>query len=254
MISDWHDRKIVPGSEWERNIDKYLSTARIILLLISADFLASDYCYEKEMQVALARHESGDTRVIPVILRAVDWQDAPFGKLQALPKDAKPVANWESRDDAFTSIVQGIRQAIREMATVTQKSSPQKINELLRKFELRPKKYAGQEFVADVALEDSISKIDSDRSGAFSLTLGDAIYRQFIVRPDMKYPRNLYAEGKLADWLEDVASGIYRLRLRMIYGTYIQDDFYGGGTTQAIAGFQLVEVITANSDTETEKT
>ena len=85
----WHDRNISAGTEWEREINKHLNEADIILLLISPDFIASDYCYSKEMKWAMDRHERGEARVIPIILRPVDnWKGAPFGKLQALPKDS----------------------------------------------------------------------------------------------------------------------------------------------------------------------
>src|SRR6266700_2234102 len=85
-IADWHDRQILAGNEWARDIDEHLEMASIILLLISPDFLASDYCYDIEMQRALERHRRGETRVIPIILRPVDWHGAPFGQLQCLPR------------------------------------------------------------------------------------------------------------------------------------------------------------------------
>src|SRR5437660_81371 len=91
IIDLWHDRDISAGTEWEREIDKHLNTARIILLLISPDFMGSDYCYGKEMKLAMERHERREARVIPIILRPIYWQGAPFGKLQALPTDAEPV-------------------------------------------------------------------------------------------------------------------------------------------------------------------
>src|ERR1700726_1357463 len=77
VITEWHDRKIVAGTDWKQSIDAHLMTATVILLLVSPDFLASDYCYGVEMQRALARHGAGEASVIPVILRPVDWQGAP---------------------------------------------------------------------------------------------------------------------------------------------------------------------------------
>jgi hypothetical protein len=117
VITEWHDRRITAGQEWVRDIDLHLDTSQIVLLLISADFLASDYCYSIEMQQALGRHERGEAKVIPVILRDVDWEDAPFAKLQALPKDAKPVTSWHNTDEAFADIARGIRKAIKELMT-----------------------------------------------------------------------------------------------------------------------------------------
>lgn len=115
IITDWHDRNITAGTDWAQAIDDNLNTANIILLLISSDFLASDYCYDKEMTRALERHNQNTARVIPIILRPCDWHSAPFGKLQALPKDAKPVTQWSNPDEAFTNIAQGIRKAVAEL-------------------------------------------------------------------------------------------------------------------------------------------
>ena len=125
VISAWHDRQIVAGSEWGSAIDTHLDSAQVILLLISPDFLASDYCWDIEVKRAMERHEAGEARVIPVILRPVDyWQEASFGKLQALPTNAKPVTTWENQDEAFRIVAQGIRQAIAELtATHPQPSS-----------------------------------------------------------------------------------------------------------------------------------
>src|SRR6266446_760551 len=118
LIAGWHDRQISAGKEWAKEINTHLNTAHIILLLISADFLASNYCYSVEMERALERHEAGEARVIPIILRPVDWEHEPFlQKLQALPTDAKPVITWPSPpsyDTAFTDIVKGIRKVIEE--------------------------------------------------------------------------------------------------------------------------------------------
>jgi AAA-like domain/TIR domain len=123
IIKSWHDRKISAGTEWAQAIDDHLNSAGIILLLISADFLASDYCYDLEMGRAMERHEAGDARVIPIILKPVDWSGAKFGKLQAFPTNAKAVTLWANRDQAFTNIAQGIRQAAMEMAAVLQQRS-----------------------------------------------------------------------------------------------------------------------------------
>jgi inactive STAND/TIR domain len=120
LITYWHDRRIGAGKEWEEEISSHLESAQLILLLISADFIASDYCYSVEMKRALQRHEAGEAHIIPIILRPVDWVEAPFSKLQILPTDAKPVTRWEDRDEAFSVIVKGIREAI-EGITIPQK-------------------------------------------------------------------------------------------------------------------------------------
>jgi len=116
LISIWHDREIFPGEEWAGEIDQHLNTSDIILLLVSASFLASNYCNDIEVKTALHRHSLGQARVIPVILRPVDWQSAPFGKLQALPTDGKPVTRWVDREEAFLNIAHGIRRVAEEIS------------------------------------------------------------------------------------------------------------------------------------------
>ena len=123
VISTWHDRRITAGSEFENAIDKNLSEADVILLLVSPDFINSDYCYEREMTRAMERHKNGEARVIPVILRACDWHELPFGQLLAAPTDGKAVTKWADRDDAFLTIVQAIKAALKEMGQ-KQSSSP----------------------------------------------------------------------------------------------------------------------------------
>jgi internalin A len=115
FIDTWHDRKIEAGDEWKRKIDENLERADIILLLVSANFIASDYCYEKEMKRALERHEKGEARVVPVIVRDVNWMGAPFAKLQALPKDGKAVTKWKDKDSAWRNVSEGIERVVVEM-------------------------------------------------------------------------------------------------------------------------------------------
>jgi TIR domain len=114
-ITDWYDRKIVPGTDWAHAIDKHLISASIILLLISPDFLASEYCYGIEMQRALERHAAGTACVIPIILRPIDWHNAPFSHLQCLPHNREPVTTWHNRDKAFLDIAQGIRATVESL-------------------------------------------------------------------------------------------------------------------------------------------
>ena len=117
LIDTWHDRDISAGTEWEKEISKHLHEAEIILLLVSPDFVNSDYCYSKELQVALERHERREALVIPIILRHVHWQETPISKLQALPTDAKPIKIWLDIDEAFYDVVAGIRQAIDRLSS-----------------------------------------------------------------------------------------------------------------------------------------
>lgn len=114
LIAEWHDRKILAGAEWEKEIDKRLDTAAIILLLVTASFLNSRYCYSVEMKRALDRHENGECRVIPVILRDCDWQSTPLGKLQALPSNGKAVTGrgWKNTHEAFADVARRLREVV----------------------------------------------------------------------------------------------------------------------------------------------
>ena len=115
IITTWHDRMIGAGTEWDGVIDAHLNDARVILLLISADFIHSQYCYDVEMKRALDRHDKRQALVVPIILRAVSLKGTPFAKLQALPKDAKPVVTWADRDSAFVDVTDGLRNAIQDL-------------------------------------------------------------------------------------------------------------------------------------------
>src|SRR5438067_2461110 len=117
LIVGWYDRQISAGTEWEREINKHLEAARLILLLISPDFMASKFCYSVELKRAIERHYTGEARVIPIILRPVDWKGAPFEKLLVLPTDGKPIlsSQWHNPDEAFYDVAQGIRNAVEEL-------------------------------------------------------------------------------------------------------------------------------------------
>lgn len=115
-IQAWQDRDIDAGAEWDAAIKNNFNEADIILLLITPRFIASNYCYEKETQWAIERHENGDARVIPIIMKPCDWQDTDFSKLQVLPKDGKPVTKWDDQDEALVDVVKGIRRVVEALA------------------------------------------------------------------------------------------------------------------------------------------
>jgi len=115
LVEEWHDRKITAGAEWDKVISEKLEAAKIILLLVSIDFITSAYCYDVELERALERHAKNEAVVIPIVVRNCLWQHTPFAKLQALPKDAKAVSSWSDRDDAFTIIAESIRQIAEQL-------------------------------------------------------------------------------------------------------------------------------------------
>lgn len=115
IISTWHDRKIDAGESFDTEIDDNIKTADIILLLISVDFLASNYCYEIEMQTALDRDYRKEAKVIPIILRQCDWHSAPFSNKNALPTDGKCITSWQDMDEAFLNVTRGIEQVAKKL-------------------------------------------------------------------------------------------------------------------------------------------
>lgn len=114
-VEYWHDRCLTAGTDFSKKISSELENANIILLLVSSNFLASDYCCQIEMKKALERHEKQEARVIPIIIKPADWSGAPFGHLLSLPKDGYPVTLWTNQDEAWTDVAKGIRAVIEEM-------------------------------------------------------------------------------------------------------------------------------------------
>jgi internalin A len=115
LIQSWYDRDIDAGEDWQNEINSHLEHADIILLLISADFIASDYCYELEMERALEREEKGEVHIIPIIVRAVNWQTSPVAKYNVLPKGGEPVTSWLNQDEAWTDVAQGIEKVVKKI-------------------------------------------------------------------------------------------------------------------------------------------
>jgi TIR domain/SIR2-like domain len=125
LISVWHDREIAAGRDWDTDIKEHLESADIILLLVSAAFISSAYCIGVEAARAVARHLTNDARVIPILLRPVEWTKIPVGSgtavlklglLNALPTDGRPVSQWTDADESFLNVTVGLRKVIEEIA------------------------------------------------------------------------------------------------------------------------------------------
>jgi hypothetical protein len=112
LIRAWHDGELTGGQDWQQEIEGHLRDAHVILLLISIDFLRSEFVREHELPVALERHKAGDALVIPVILRPVPWSQAGLDFLQALPDGLRPVVLWSPQDLAYVNICEGLFAAV----------------------------------------------------------------------------------------------------------------------------------------------
>ncbi|MEO6891765.1 MAG: toll/interleukin-1 receptor domain-containing protein, partial [Ktedonobacteraceae bacterium] len=116
-LTIWHADMISPGKEWQPEIHSHLQNARIILLLVSQHSMQDESLFQIETRGAMQRHEAGVARVIPILLSPCNWQQAPFAKLLALPKPAKPITSWNTSEAAYVDIVKNIGAVITELQT-----------------------------------------------------------------------------------------------------------------------------------------
>ena len=116
LIEQWHDRDISAGKDWKHEIDTYLNSAQIILLLISKNFIHSDYCYGIELSRAIQRGKANEATIIPILLRPCDWEELSFSEYQVLPKNQQPVTSryWHNQDEAFREVAKGIREVVQQ--------------------------------------------------------------------------------------------------------------------------------------------
>lgn len=205
VIETWHDRKIAAGQEFDHEISSYLNESHVILLLVSPYFLASDYCYDKEMIAALKMHKAGKASVIPIILHPCDWNSTPFGKLTACPRDGKPVSNYINQHDAFLEITKSIRKASEALSNI-----PEEKNEQLIKFDRN-----------DAALKKEYEKIVSER--------------------DVELKSSLTTHREMSDWLNSnkdiLIERIYKYIID--YHSNLELSYETPSTEKDILGFKL---------------
>jgi formylglycine-generating enzyme required for sulfatase activity len=180
VITDWHDRQILPGDEWDREIKESLNSAQIILLLISSDFIASQYCWDIEIKRAMERHEAGEACVIPVILRSCMWSSAPFGRLQALPKNAAPVTStkdWPTKDEAFTNVAEGIKKTANDIQQKLKAERQGKLNQ----YETVYRQAIQQTYPLNEAVQSKLNRLQA------ALGLADADIAPIVTRLSGQY-------------------------------------------------------------------
>lgn len=136
-IRTWHDRDITAGEDWDQRISDRLEAAEVILLMVSPSFLASDYIWDVEVARAMEREQEKSARVVPIILRPCDWQPAPFGRLQALPKEGKPITTWDNQDQAFLDVAKGLRRLVEQLEA----QRPRRMRSVSRSVRPRPISY-----------------------------------------------------------------------------------------------------------------
>ncbi|ANL35138.1 toll/interleukin-1 receptor domain-containing protein [Rhizobium phaseoli] len=109
VFETWSDHAIVAGSKLDNEVFAALRSSQVFIALISPDYLASNYCYDKEFEEAQKMEADGKLHIVPVIVEPCDWLNSPFSKLMALPKDGKPISEWTNENVAYLNIIQGLR-------------------------------------------------------------------------------------------------------------------------------------------------
>lgn len=111
-IDEWHDRMILPGEFWESEINKHLESAHLILFMVSADFLASEYCFGIEVEKAFDRLKKGEIAILPVLLKPCLWRESRFSELPIIPRNANPITSWTSVEEAFNNVAEEIQKLV----------------------------------------------------------------------------------------------------------------------------------------------
>ena len=117
LIEVWSDRAVAAGSDWEHDIERELATADVVILLVTPDFVASTYCFEKELPEALRRNEDDGLLILPVHVKVVDLPNLPIGRFQGLPAELRPISAWPDADDAWLAVAHGVRRAAEAIRT-----------------------------------------------------------------------------------------------------------------------------------------
>lgn len=115
LVDVWSDRAVEAGSDWERDIQYELAAADVVILLVTPDFVASAYCFEKELPEALRRNAEDGVRILPVHVKSVDLVNLPFGRFQGLPTELRPITAWRDADEAWLQVARGVRAAAEEI-------------------------------------------------------------------------------------------------------------------------------------------
>jgi len=228
LLSSWHDREITPGEDWHSRIDAQLQMADLVLLLVSKDFIESDYIFGRELTVAMQRHEAGLSTVVPIVVRAIDIEpedrDAfPFLRLQGLPTDLRPVTSWPNRDEAWTNVAKGLRATVKAIHEKKAAAAPRSARRGMPQSsppveESAPRPDAAQDPVLSEVVDGFMARVHDANAQRGGAPMDEATLRAqamgLIDEPDQKrvlwvddHPENNRAEvASLAKLQIDVAT------------------------------------------------
>jgi T3SS (YopN, CesT) and YbjN peptide-binding chaperone 3/TIR domain len=171
LIEEWFDRDIEAGQQWRVEIAEELERADLVLLLVSADFLNSDFCYEEEMTRALERANEGATRVVAVLLRPVaGWEDSPFAHLQVTPQDGRAVTTWPNQDEALADVASRVKRVVERIRDEQTPTIVPRVDET---------EDAGAAALR-AALSSALDKLVSEGQGHFLIAAIGPYFAQFL--------------------------------------------------------------------------
>lgn len=135
LITPWSDRLLLVGDKFDERIKAELRKARLIAMILSPDFLASEYVNDVELEIAVQRHQEGTARIIPIVYRQCRWRNTPLGHLQATPTDGRPVlsASWTDKDEAWNVVTDDVARAVSSLSDPLDRS-----DETVKVVEMRP--------------------------------------------------------------------------------------------------------------------
>lgn len=157
LLEKWDDSHILPGEEWEKSIEKALEASQIVLMLVSADSLFSDFIQRKELRKALEQKREGITRVIPILVRDCLYDMAEgIHELQMLPlhpvsRSLTPVddlAIWGSRASAWATALRQLREVVTDVHARIEAEEKIQLAEAERLAEMKAKEVAAAEALA----------------------------------------------------------------------------------------------------------
>ncbi len=122
LVEQWDDNELVVGEKWDSKIKDKIYSADIVIFLLSASSLASDYIYNHELKVAFELNEMDEVYVIPIIIKDCLWDMTEFSEFQILPLDGKAVNSWRLKEEAWTSVARGLKKAIDNIIVAKQEN------------------------------------------------------------------------------------------------------------------------------------
>lgn len=109
LVESWTDQEIHAGAALDKTINDQLQASELFIALLSPDYIASNYCYEKEFEKALEMQSQGSLHIVPVIVEPCEWQNTPLAAFKALPKDGKAISLWQNENTAFLDVTTQLR-------------------------------------------------------------------------------------------------------------------------------------------------